>query len=119
LVERDGARYRCRLKDGPPVNRHIPSVDVLFRSVAQQVGPNSVGVILTGMGDDGARGLKEMHDAGAPSVVQDEVTSVVWGMPGAAVRLGAADEVVPLNKVAETIMRLVETAGAQALAARG
>jgi two-component system chemotaxis response regulator CheB len=119
LVERDGARYRCRLKDGPPVNRHIPSVDVLFRSVAQQVGPNSVGVILTGMGDDGARGLKEMHDAGAPTVVQDEVTSVVWGMPGAAVRLGAADEVVPLNKVADTIMRLVQTAGAQALAARG
>ncbi len=119
LVERDGARYRCRLKDGPPVNRHIPSVDVLFRSVAQQVGPNSVGVILTGMGDDGARGLKEMQDAGAPTVVQDEMTSVVWGMPGAAVRLGAADEVVPLPRVAETIMRMVQTAGAQALAARG
>jgi two-component system chemotaxis response regulator CheB len=119
LVERDGARYRCRLNDGPPVNRHIPSVDVLFRSVAQQVGPNSVGVILTGMGDDGARGLKEMHDAGAPTVVQDEVTSVVWGMPGAAVRLGAADEVVPLPKVADTIMRLMQAAGAQAVAARG
>ena len=66
LVERDGARYRCRLNDGPPVNRHCPSVDVLFRSVAQKVGPNAVGVILTGMGDDGARGLKEMRDAGAP-----------------------------------------------------
>ena len=65
LVERDGARYRCRLNDGPPVNRHRPSVDVLFRSVAQNVGPNAVGVILTGMGDDGARGLKEMLDAGA------------------------------------------------------
>ncbi|HET9472503.1 MAG TPA: chemotaxis response regulator protein-glutamate methylesterase, partial [Steroidobacteraceae bacterium] len=89
LVERDGARYRCRLNDGPPVNRHIPSVDVLFRSVAQQVGPNAVGVMLTGMGDDGARGLKEMHDAGAPTVVQDEASSVVWGMPGAAVKLGA------------------------------
>ena len=74
LVERDGARYRCRLNDGPPVNRHCPSVDVLFRSVAQQVGPNAVGVILTGMGDDGARGLKEMHDAGAPTVAQDEAT---------------------------------------------
>ena len=96
LVERDGARYRCRLNDGPPVNRHIPSVDVLFRSVAQQVGPNAVGVILTGMGDDGARGLKEMHDAGAPTVAQDEASSVVWGMPGAAVKLGAVDEVVPL-----------------------
>ena len=90
LVERDGARYRCRLNDGPPVNRHIPSVDVLFRSVAQQVGPNAVGVILTGMGDDGARGLKEMHDAGAPTVVQDEASSVVWGMPGAAVKLGSS-----------------------------
>jgi two-component system chemotaxis response regulator CheB len=119
LAERDGARYRCRLNDGPPVNRHIPSVDVLFRSVAQQVGPNSVGVILTGMGDDGARGLKEMHEAGAPTVVQDEVTSVVWGMPGAAVRLGAVDEVVPLSKVADTIMRLMQAAGSQALAARG
>ena len=64
-MERDGARYRCRLNDGPPVNRHCPSVDVLFRSVAQHVGPNAVGVILTGMGDDGARGLKEMRDAGA------------------------------------------------------
>ena len=114
LVERDGARYRCRLNDGPAVNRHIPSVDVLFRSVAQQVGPNAVGVILTGMGDDGARGLKEMHDAGAPTVVQDEATSVVWGMPGAAVRLGAADEVVPLTSVADTILRLMQSAGAQA-----
>ena len=117
LVERDGARYRCRLNDGPPVNRHIPSVDVLFRSVAQQVGPNAVGVILTGMGDDGARGLKEMHDAGAPTVVQDEASSVVWGMPGAAVKLGAADEVVPLVKVADAVMRLVQSAGAQAAVA--
>jgi two-component system chemotaxis response regulator CheB len=113
LVERDGARYRCRLNDGPPVNRHCPSVDVLFRSVAQQVGPNALGVILTGMGDDGARGLKEMHDAGAPTVAQDEASSVVWGMPGAAVKLGAVDEVLPLNKVAEAIMRLVGSAGAQ------
>jgi two-component system chemotaxis response regulator CheB len=117
LVERDGARYRCRLKDGPPVNRHIPSVDVLFRSVAQQVGPNAVGVILTGMGDDGARGLKEMHDAGAPTVVQDEASSVVWGMPGAAVKLGAADEVVPLTQVADTVMRLLQSAGAHAAVA--
>ena len=117
LVERDGARYRCRLNDGPPVNRHIPSVDVLFRSVAQQVGPNAVGVMLTGMGDDGARGLKEMHDAGAPTVVQDEASSVVWGMPGAAVKLGAADEVVPLARVADTVMRLVQSAGAHAAVA--
>jgi two-component system chemotaxis response regulator CheB len=113
LVERDGARYRCRLNDGPPVNRHCPSVDVLFRSVAQQVGPNAVGVILTGMGDDGARGLKEMHEAGAPTVAQDEASSVVWGMPGAAVKLGAVDEIVPMSQVAATVMRLMGGAGAQ------
>jgi two-component system chemotaxis response regulator CheB len=107
LVERDGAHYRCRLKDGPPVNRHCPSVDVLFRSVAQQVGPNAVGVMLTGMGDDGARGMKEMRDAGAPTLAQDEATSVVWGMPGAAVRLGAVVEVLPLSAIAGAVMRLV------------
>jgi two-component system, chemotaxis family, protein-glutamate methylesterase/glutaminase len=117
LVERDGAHYRCRLNDGPPVNRHCPSVDVLFRSVAQNVGPNAVGVILTGMGDDGARGLKEMRDAGAPTIAQDEASSVVWGMPGAAVKLGAVEEILPLGKVAEAVMRLAETAGAQAVAA--
>jgi two-component system chemotaxis response regulator CheB len=117
LVERDGARYLCRLNDGPPVNRHCPSVDVLFRSVAQKVGPNAVGVILTGMGDDGARGLKEMRDAGAPTIAQDEATSVVWGMPGAAVRLGAVGEILPLNKVAGAVMRLAEMAGAQSVAA--
>jgi two-component system chemotaxis response regulator CheB len=117
LVERDGARYLCRLNDGPPVNRHCPSVDVLFRSVAQKVGPNAVGVILTGMGDDGARGLKEMRDAGAPTIAQDEATSVVWGMPGAAVKLGAVGEVLPLNKVADAVMRLAEAAGAQSVAA--
>jgi two-component system chemotaxis response regulator CheB len=113
LIERDGARYRCRLNDGPPVNRHCPSVDVLFRSVAQQVGPNAVGVILTGMGDDGARGLKEMHAAGAPTIAQDEHSSVVWGMPGAAVKMGAVDEVMSLDKIAAAVMRLVGSAGAQ------
>ncbi len=117
LVERDGARYLCRISDGPPVNRHIPSVDVLFRSVAQKVGPNAVGVILTGMGDDGARGLKEMRDAGAPTIAQDEASSVVWGMPGAAVKLGAVAEMLPLNKVAGAVMRLAEMAGAPSRAA--
>ena len=117
LVERDGARYLCRLNDGPPVNRHCPSVDVLFRSVAQKVGPNAVGVILTGMGDDGARGLKEMRDAGAPTIAQDEASSVVWGMPGAAVKLGAVEEILPLNEVAKAVMRLAEAAGAQSAAA--
>jgi two-component system chemotaxis response regulator CheB len=117
LVERDGARYLCRINDGPPVNRHRPSVDVLFRSVAQNVGPNAVGVILTGMGDDGARGLKEMRDAGAPTIAQDETTSVVWGMPGAAVKMGGVGDVLPLARVAEAIMRLSESVGAPAAVA--
>ena len=117
LVERDGARYRCRLNNGPPVNRHCPSVDVLFRSVAQNVGPNAVGVILTGMGDDGARGLKEMLEAGARTMAQDEASSVVWGMPGAAVKLGGVQDILPLGRVAENIMRLAQTVGAPAIAA--
>ena len=108
LVVRDGARYVCRLHNGSPVNRHRPSVDVLFRSVAQHVGPNAVGVLLTGMGDDGARGLKEMHEAGAYTLAQDEKTSVVWGMPGQAVKLGGVDEVVSLGEVATAILRLVD-----------
>lgn len=107
LVIRDGARFVCQLNDGPPVNRHRPSVDVLFRSVAQNVGPNALGVILTGMGDDGARGLKEMHDAGSYTLVQDEKTSVVWGMPGEAVKHGGVDEVLPLDKVAARLTQLV------------
>ena len=104
LVERDGARYVCRLNDGPPVNRHRPSVDVMFRSVAQNVGPNALGVLLTGMGADGAEGMKEMLDAGAFTVAQDEATSVVWGMPGAACKLGAAKEVKALDKVVPTLL---------------
>jgi two-component system, chemotaxis family, protein-glutamate methylesterase/glutaminase len=106
MVERDGARYLCRLSDGPPVNRHRPSVDVLFRSVAQNVGHNAVGAILTGMGDDGARGLREMFDAGAPTVAQDEASSVVWGMPGAAVKHGGVKEVLPLERITEALLRL-------------
>ncbi len=106
MVERDGARYVCRLHDGPPVNRHKPSVDVLFRSVAQNVGSNAVAVLLTGMGDDGARGLLEIQQTGAPTIAQDENSSVVWGMPGAAVNLGAADEVLPLNKIAQRLAAL-------------
>lgn len=106
LVERDGARYRCRLSNGPPVNRHRPSVDVMFRSMAQNVGPNGVGVILTGMGDDGARGMKEMLDAGAPTIAQDEPTSVVWGMPGTAVKLGGAQQVLPLHRIGHEVLQL-------------
>jgi len=106
MVERDGARYLCRLSSGPPVNRHRPSVDVLFRSVAQNVGRNAVGAILTGMGDDGARGLREMLDAGAATIAQDEASSVVWGMPGAAVKHGGVQEVLPLERIAEAALRL-------------
>lgn len=108
LVVRDGARYVCKLSDGPPVNRHRPSVDVMFRSVAQNVGPNAIGVILTGMGDDGARGLKEIHDTGAPTIIQDEKSSVVWGMPGEAAKLGAGDQILPLDKIALKIKQLYQ-----------
>jgi two-component system, chemotaxis family, protein-glutamate methylesterase/glutaminase len=112
LVERDGARYLCRLSDGPHVNRHRPSVDVMFRSVAQHVGPNAVGVLLTGMGDDGARGLKEMTERGAGTIAQDEASSVVWGMPGTAVRMGAATHVLPLQDIAEQVLSLAAAAAA-------
>ncbi len=107
LIDRDGARYVCRLSQGPAVNRHRPSVDVMFRSVAQKVGPNAIGVILTGMGDDGARGLKEMLEAGAHTIAQDEASSIVWGMPGSAVKLGAAEKVESLNNIADVILKLV------------
>ncbi len=105
-IIRDGARWRCRVDDGPAVNRHKPAVDVLFRSVAESAGGNAIGAILTGMGDDGARGLLELRNAGAPTLVQDEATSVVWGMPGAAYKLGAAEEMVPLERIADRLMAL-------------
>lgn len=108
-VIRDGARWRCRIDDGPAVNRHKPAVDVLFQSVAQSAGANAIGAILTGMGDDGARGLLQMRQAGAPTLVQDEASSVVWGMPGAAFKLGAAEETVPLERIAERLLALART----------
>jgi two-component system chemotaxis response regulator CheB len=108
LVERDGARYRCRLSDAPPVNRHRPSVDVMLESVAQSAGANAVGVILTGMGSDGARGLKHMQQRGARTLGQDEKSSVVWGMPGAAVALDAVDELLPIEEVAAAVMRAIQ-----------
>jgi len=108
MVVRDGARYACRLDDGPPVNRHKPSVDVLFRSVAENVGSNAVGVMLTGMGADGARAMLEMREAGAVNIVQDEASSIVWGMPGEAYKLGAAHHVLSLGKIAEKILALVD-----------
>lgn len=109
LVERSGSRYICRLHQGNPVNRHRPSVDVLFRSIAQNVGPNAIGVILTGMGDDGARGINEMHDVGAVTIAQDERTSVVWGMPGEAIKRGGIDYVLPLPDIADKLMFLLES----------
>lgn len=106
LVKRDGARYICQLNDGQPVNRHKPSVEVMFRSVAQNVGKNAIGVMLTGMGADGAIAMKEMKDNGAVNIIQDEESSVVWGMPGEAYKLGAADFVLSLDKIAGKILSL-------------
>ena len=107
LLKRNGAQYHVEVVDGPVVNRHRPSVDVLFRSVAKFAGRNALGVIMTGMGDDGARGLKEMHDAGASTVAQDEATCVVYGMPKEAVRLGGVDRSAPLQAIPAEIMKYV------------
>ena len=103
-VYRSGARWHCRLGDDAPVRRHRPSVDVLFESVAQHAGANASAALLTGMGDDGARGLLALRDAGAKTFVQDEATSLIWGMPGAAVALGAAQEVLPLSQIAPRLL---------------
>ena len=104
LVVRNGAQYAIRVTDGPLVARHRPSVDVLFRSVAQAAGPNAVGVLMTGMGDDGAEGLLEMRRAGAATIAQDEATSVVFGMPRAAIERGAVDDTLPLHRIAGAIL---------------
>jgi len=106
LLKRSGARYYVEIKDGPLVCRHRPSVDVLFRSAARYAGPNAVGVILTGMGDDGARGMLEMKQSGAVTVAQDEATSVVFGMPREAIKLNCVDKVLPLQSVAGAIVAL-------------
>ncbi len=104
-VRRSGAHYLVEVRDGPPVNRHRPSVDVLFRSVARSAGRNAMGVIMTGMGDDGARGLRELFDAGALTVAQDEASSVVFGMPREAIRLGAAGRVLGLEAIAPALIQ--------------
>ena len=106
LLKRSGARYYVEVKDGPLVSRHRPSVDVLFRSAARYAGKNAVGVIMTGMGDDGAHGMKEMHEAGARTIAQDENSCVVFGMPGEAIKLGGVDKVLPLEKIAAEVLRL-------------
>ena len=107
LVAANDKGYYCKLSNGPRVNRHKPSVDVLFRSVAQTAGRNATGVILTGMGDDGARSLLEMREAGARTIAQDEESSVVWGMPGMAVKQGAAEQILPLEKIPATLIYLL------------
>jgi two-component system, chemotaxis family, protein-glutamate methylesterase/glutaminase len=103
LLKRSGARYYVEIKDGPLVCRHRPSVDVLFRSTARYAGKNAVGVIMTGMGDDGAKGLLEMKEAGATTIAQDEHSCVVFGMPKEAIKLGAVDRILPLESIAYAI----------------
>jgi two-component system chemotaxis response regulator CheB len=105
VVRRSGALYVAHVLDGPPVSLHRPSVDVLFRSAAQAAGPNAVGVILTGMGDDGAEGMAELKRAGARTIAQDEATSVVFGMPREAIARGCVDDVLPLPRIAAAVLR--------------
>lgn len=106
LLKRSGARYYVEVRDGPPVCRHRPSVDVLFRSAARYAGQNAIGVLMTGMGNDGAHGLLELHQAGAATIAQNEATCVVFGMPNEAIKLGAADRVLPLRSIAAEILSL-------------
>jgi two-component system, chemotaxis family, protein-glutamate methylesterase/glutaminase len=104
-LRKAGGQYFARVIDGPPVNRHKPSVDVLFKSAAECAGKDLLAIILTGMGDDGARGIKQLHDGGARTIAQDEASCVVFGMPKEAIKLGAIDEVVPLDRVAGSIIQ--------------
>jgi two-component system chemotaxis response regulator CheB len=106
LLKRSGARYYVEIRDGPLVSRHRPSVDVLFRSAARYAGKNSVGVIMTGMGDDGAKGMLEMKEAGAYNLAQDEASCVVFGMPQEAIKAGGVDRVLPLSHLAAEVVRL-------------
>lgn len=114
LLKRSGARYFVEIKDGPLVSRHRPSVDVLFRSTARYAGRNSIGVIMTGMGDDGAKGMLEMKEAGAYTIAQDEASCVVFGMPHEAIKLGAVDRVLPLSSIPSDIMRAYQHASVKA-----
>jgi two-component system chemotaxis response regulator CheB len=108
---RSGANYVVELDDGPPVNRHRPSVEVLFKSVARHAGRNVIGIMLTGMGRDGADAMKELRDAGAHNIAQDEATCVVYGMPREAVASGAVHEVLPLQKIAGHVLDQLKAAG--------
>lgn len=111
MLTRSGASYRVEVRDGPLVNRHRPSVDVLFRSVSRVAGANAVGVIMTGMGDDGARGLREMRDTGARTIGQNEASCVVYGMPAEAMRHGGVEREVDLSEIAPLIQRLGQSDG--------
>ena len=106
MVKRSGASYMVEVKEGPLVNRHRPSVDVMFTSVASYVGKNAIGVILTGMGGDGAKGMLKMKEAGAHNIAQDEASCVVFGMPKVAIELGGAHEVLPLQNITSQVMKL-------------
>ena len=109
LVKRSGARYFVEVKPGPLVSRHRPSVDVLFQTAAQSLGANAVGIMLTGMGDDGAKGMKLMKDAGAFNIAQDEQSCVVYGMPRCAVEQGGVDEILPLSRItAKAMAKVIE-----------
>jgi two-component system chemotaxis response regulator CheB len=108
VLRRDGANYHVEVRTGPLVSGHRPSVDILFKSVARYAGSNAVGVIMTGMGHDGARGLAAMSAAGAATIAQDEHSSVVYGMAREAVKLGAVHEVVPLGSIASRILAKVQ-----------
>ena len=107
LLKRSGAKYVVEVRDGPLVSRHRPSVDVLFRSAARYAGKNAVSVIMTGMGDDGARGMQEMHEAGAFTIAQDEASCVVYGMPKEAIKRGCVNQVLPLDRIAGEVVRLI------------
>lgn len=109
LLKRSGAKYYVEVKDGPFVNRHKPSVDVLFRSVARYAGKNSIGIIMTGMGDDGAKGMLEMKEAGAYTIAQDEKSCVVFGMPKEAIKLNGVDKVMPLPDIPKHIISKINT----------
>lgn len=109
MLKRSGAKYFLEVKDGPLVNRHKPSVDVLFRTVAQYAGKNAIAFLLTGMGDDGAKGLLEIKEAGGYTICQDEETSIVFGMPKEAIKLGAAIKILPLQEMAKEAVRLVKS----------
>jgi two-component system chemotaxis response regulator CheB len=104
LLKRSGARYYVEIKDGPLVCRHRPSVDVLFRSAARYAGKNAVGVIMTGMGDDGAKGMAEMKEAGAITIAQDEESCVVFGMPQEAIKKGGVEKIMPLEAISREVI---------------